>query len=354
MKKILLSVMALVLAWGCKKDKPTDTQNGNFPSTGHLLYVANEGAYGNGNASLTLINIDNDSVYQDIYRTANRKATGDVLQSVAVVGDEIFLAVNNSNKLLVIDKATAALKTSIDIPQPRYMAVGNEKIYISSLYHKEIFVINTQTKSVTDTIELDHNNTEGLTLYNGKLYACNWDTACNYVYEIDTANASIVRRIGIGGYAPQQAVADKNGNLWVMAGNVYQGETATLSCLNLANGTISKYFELPAGTDMMKPCMNPAADTIYYLGVNYDGGTQNNGVFRMDINATQPPDAPFIQAGALQYFWGLGIDPATGWIYVADPKGFVQLGSLDVYQTNGSLIKSYNTGVGPGFLLFRQ
>ena len=72
----------------------------------------------------------------------------------------------------------------------------------------------------------------------------------------------------------------------------------------------------------------------------------------MDINAANLPTQPFIPSQSFQYFWALGIDERTGNIFVGDPKGFVQKGSVSVYQPDGTLVKTFKTGVGPGHFYF--
>ena len=72
----------------------------------------------------------------------------------------------------------------------------------------------------------------------------------------------------------------------------------------------------------------------------------------MNIDAGVLPQSLFIPAQALQYFWALGVDPATNRIYVGDPKGFIQQGNVSVYQTNGDLIRSFTVGLGPGYFYF--
>jgi DNA-binding beta-propeller fold protein YncE len=347
----LLLVPAVLLS--CVKDKPADPATPPPASGGERLYIANEGSLGNGNASLSLYRLDEGQAYNDVYRQKNGQPLGDILQSMLVDGNLLYLAVNNSDKIVVVDKNDFSLKGTIPVRKPRYMLkVSEEKMYVSCLYYPEINIVNPKTMQVTGKINIDYPNSEGMTFLNGKVYACNWDTACHHIYEIDPANDAITRRLPIAGAAGQQVLTDKNQKLWVLAGNVYKQKTASLTQIDPISGSMVKSFVFPAGADVMKPCWNPSKDTLYYLGVNYNGGTAYNGVYRMDINASALPENLLIPAQALQYFWSLGVDPATNRIYVGDPKGFIQQGNVSVYQTNGSLIQSFTVGLGPGYFCF--
>ncbi len=353
MRKYLLLPGLLLLA-SCVKDKPADPAPPPVATGARRLLIANEGSLGNGNASLSFFEPDAGTVFNNVYSGANGgQALGDILQSMLLDGDRLFLAVNNSDKIAVVNKNDFKLQANISLPKPRYMLkVSEDKMYVSCLYAPKINIVNLQTLQVTGSIAIDYANSEGMTLLNGKVYACNWDTACRHIYEIDPAADTIMRRIPIAGAAGQQVLSDKNGMLWVLAGNVYKQKEASLTCINPVSGATVKSFIFPAGADVMKPCWNPGRDTLYFLGVNYNGGTAYNGVYRMSIAANSLPTGLFVQARALQYFWALLVDAATNRIYVGDPKGFIQQGSISVYQTDGSLMQSFTTGLGPGFLLF--
>ena len=74
----------------------------------------------------------------------------------------------------------------------------------------------------------------------------------------------------------------------------------------------------------------------------------------MAIDAMDLPSQPFLAAKQYQYFWALGIDPATGQIFVGDPKGSIQKGSVFIYQQDGTLKRTLTVGLGPGHFYFDQ
>jgi len=354
-KSLIATLAASLMLFSCKKDKPDTQPPPDNNSEGRKVFIANEGSLGNGNASLSFYNIDKDSVYNQIYQSANGQSLGDVFQSMLMDSDRIYMAVNNSDKITVINKNNYALISNISVPKPRYiLKLSDTKMYVTSLYNANINIINPTSLQITGSINIDYKNSEGLTALNGKVYVCNWDTACNYIYEIDASSDQITSRINIAGRAAQMVLTDKNDKLWVLAGNVYQGKVATLTQIDPQTKAILKSFTFPSGADVMKPCWNPTRDTLYFLGVNYNGGTDYNGVYRMSINDNTLPGQLFIPAQALQYYWGLAVDPIKNEIYLGDPKGFIQNGNVSIYQTNGTKIKSFNVGIGPGFFSFDQ
>jgi len=88
--------------------------------------------------------------------------------------------------------------------------------------------------------------------------------------------------------------------------------------------------------------INSGGDTLYFL---------NNGVFQMPVTSSAIPEIAFIPSAGL--FYGLGIDPVNGNIFVSDAVDFVQNGWVYRYdQTTGALLNSYSVETIPGSFCF--
>lgn len=354
--KIVIIALLWCFALACKKDEPGNCCT-NVPqdTTQAQIYVVCEGSLGNGNAALTLYYPGKDTAYEDVYKAANGQGIGDVFQSMIAIGDHYFLCVNNSDKILVINKTDWKLAGTMNVPKPRYiLPLTAGKAYVSTLFSDKIYIIDPSQMQVKSSFSLPYQNTEGLCLYNNTVFACAWDTANSYLYNVDAATDQVTQGTALAGRAPQEAVLDKNQHLWVMAGNIPKQKDATLTCIDPANGQIIKTYNFPSGADAMRPVFNPGKDTLYFIEVNYTGGTQYNGIYRMRIDDAALPAQAFVQATTFQYFWGIGISQKTGNIYIADPKGFVQKGAVLVYRPDGTKINEFKTGVGPGHFYFNE
>ncbi len=354
-KNIHLFLQAIIIAVtisSCVPDTPKPKEE-ELIASGRRVYIANEGSLGNGNASLSIYLPDSSKMYNNVYKDINRTPIGDILQSICVINNQIYLVVNNSDKILVLDGATYKLKQTISVQKPRYiLQVSENKAYISSLFHPKIFVVDLVSGQVIKAIQTDYPNTEKMILHDQKVYVCNWDTACNYLLEINPETDEITDKINIAGYAPHAVDVDINNKLWILSGNVEKQKESMLTVVNPITKSIEKTIAFPQKADAIKTAFNPTKDTLYFIGVNYYGSTNFNGIYRLNINDHQLPTAPFIQAQALQYFWGLGIDPNTGEIYVGDPKGFIQQGNVLIYHPNGNLLHSFTVDIGPSYFLF--
>ncbi len=346
-------ILCLLLLSSCVKDKPADPDQ-NPPGAGRRLLIINEGSLSNGNASLSVYLPEKDSVYNQVFWQKNKQTLGDIFQSITVVDDRLFLAINNSDKIVIAAKDDFSYIGQLQVSKPRNMLLlDSEKMYVSSLFHPEINIINPKTLQLTGHIAVDYPNTEGLLLHQGSVYACNWDTACSYLYQIDPQTDQIVARIELAGKAPQQVLADKQNNLWVLGGNVAKQCAASLTHINLQTGAVTGYT-FPAHADMMKPTWNAGRDTLFMLGVNYEGSGSYNGVFRTSIHTEDLDEMlqePFISAAPMQYFWALAVDSLTGHIFIGDPKGFIQQGDVLEYDAKGKYLQRFAVGVGPGAFL---
>lgn len=345
---LIIPVLVFATSSCTKKPAPYPASNAG----GDRVLVACEGSLGNGNSALTLFEPDSNRSTEDIFRQANGTPLGDVFQSITRIGEQYFLCINNSDKILVINRSDFKLAGTISIPKPRYIVQVNPgKAYVSTLFSNKIYMIDPQSLLIRGTIDMPFKNPEGMCLSGNKVYVCNWDSACSSIYPIDTGTDALDAAIPVAGKAPQEILSDKNGMLWVLGGNQAEGVEATLSSINPANGSLLRSYFF-GKEDPVHPVFNQTKDTLYYLQVSYVSGATKGGVFRMGIQDVTLPSQAFVPAAALQNFWGVAVHPKTGEVYVADPMGFTQRGRVSIYGIDGSLRNSFATGVGPGHILF--
>ncbi len=348
-----LTLLFLVAGFAaCRKTDPPPVA---LPAAGGRIYVVCEGALGVGNAALSVLPVSGTGVVEDGYTAANNSAAlGDVFQSVTRIGDRFFLCINNSDRITVVRAADLVRVGEIALPKPRYIVpVSSTKAYVSALFGSAVYVFNPQTLSVTDTIFLPHKNPEGMALHGGSVYVCAWDTSCRVLYAIDAATDAVRIAASLSGASPTAVAEDKTGALWVLSGNALKSVPSFLTRLDAATGEVLRTYAFPPAADPLRPVFNPGRDTLYFIGVDYTGGTAYNGVFRMGIADAALPVQPFVPAQPLQYFWGVGVAP-DGTVWVADPLGFTQRGTVRAYNTAGALLREHKVGVGPGAFFFDQ
>jgi hypothetical protein len=90
-------------------------------------------------------------------------------------------------------------------------------------------------------------------------------------------------------------------------------------------------------------CTNGTADTLYFL----DGG-----VCRFTAAAGSVTASVVIPQGSYN-FYGLGVHPLSGEVYVTDAVDYIQAGKVLVYRSNGMFKEQFDVAVIPSDFCFR-
>ena len=338
----VVGIFILLAFAACKKDEPQPEPD--LPEAkGHSVFVLNEGNFQWGNASLSVINLNNNSIQNDVFSAANNRPLGDVLQSAALINKELWLVVNNSQRIERIDPATGKSKGVINgLQSPRYIVnTGSGKAYVSDLYSGSIHCIDTASFSIDNSIPTQ-GWTEEMLLLNDRVWVCN--TGGNQVYTINPSNHQIEDSIAVG-IKPRSIRNDKLGRIWVLCeGEIPPQESAgSLWCIDAYTNTVLQQFSFPNATDHpSKLCINAAGDRLYYL---------NNGVQRMSISDSALPGTTFIaQDGRI--FYGLYIHPQDESIWLSDARDYVQQGKVLRYKSDATLMNEWDAGIIPGGFFF--
>ncbi len=97
--------------------------------------VVSEGQFGYGTSSLTSLSYDGD-VEQDLFRRINNRPMGDVAQSMARIGNNLYVALNNSRKLEVMDANTfqsvETMPIDLDVIPMYVCHLGGDSIAVSN------------------------------------------------------------------------------------------------------------------------------------------------------------------------------------------------------------------------------
>jgi len=343
MHYLFILSMFLLMLNSCRKDKPED---GSEPlvSVGNSggVYIANEGNYQFGNAKVSYYSIADTTLIEDLYQPANGVSLGDVCQSMCFFNNKAYLVVNNSGKVVVVNPTTFITTVTITgFTSPRYfLPVSNSKAYVTDLYSNSISIVDLSNNTIIGNIACP-GWTEELVLAYGKAFVTN--QLQNKIYVINTSTDILEDSIAVG-YGSNSIIEDKNGKLWVLCGGSQTNSTyASLYRVNPITNSVEQSFQFSNLTETpFRLTINSTNDTLYFL---------NKGVFKMSIAAASIPTTPFISQGT-RNFYGIGIEPNTNIVYVADAIDYVQKGKIYRYQSDGTLINSFLAGIIPGEFYF--
>lgn len=336
MKKCSLLFFTLILLSACVKDKPQDTIQPQVQlTTAKKVYIVNEGNFGSANASVSLYDMGNDAVVDNIYKVQNstNPSIGDVAQSLSFINNKFYLVVNNSGKIIVCDNQFKRLTQITNLSSPRYiLQITNQKAYVSDYNANSVSIIDLNSNTKTGSISCK-GWTEKMAIIYNKAFITNMNS--NYIYVVNTINDLITDSIYVGVNAGS-LVIDKNDKLWVLSsGNSINAVSGSLTRINTITNQIETTFNFPANNFPKNLCVNKTKDTLYYI---------NKGIYKMPIYALTIPATEFIVYGN-KNFYGLDINPANSFIYAADAIDYVQKSNIYIYDANGNLTKNFKAGI---------
>jgi hypothetical protein len=336
MKKCSLLFFTLIILSACVKDKPKDNIQPQVQlTTAKKVYIINEGNFGSANASVSLYDLGNDAIVDNIYKVQNsaNPSIGDVAQSLSFINNKFYLVVNNSGKIIVCDNQFKKVTQITNLSSPRYiLQVTNQKAYVSDYNGNSVSIIDLNSNTKTGSISCK-GWTEKMALIYNKAFITNMNS--NYVYVVNTINDLITDSIYVSLNAGS-LVIDKNDKLWVLnSGNSINTVSGSLTRINTVTNQIETSFNFPANNFPKNLCINKTKDTLYFI---------NKGIYRMPIYASAIPSTEFIPNGN-KNFYGLDINPTNSFIYTSDAIDYVQKSNIYVYDPNGNLTKNFKAGI---------
>lgn len=334
------------LATACMDFGPAEEER--FEVEGHGVLIVCEGNFNFGNASLSYYDTARSTVENSVFARSNGIPLGDVAQSAVVRNGRAYIAVNNSGIIFVVDTSTFRIVGTVEgLTSPRYIHFADDrKAYVTDLYDPRITIFDPVTLEITGHIDTGHASTEQMAQWGDLLYVCCWSYD-DKVLVIDTRTDTVVDTITVG-IQPAAAAADRNGKIWVLTDGGYEGSpygyaAPALFRIDAATRRVEREFTLAFGTSASALCTDADGSTLYFI---------NNDIMRMPADADTLPAEPFIESLGTIYY-GLGVDPLTSELYVADAVDYMQSGVVRRYSARGELLDTFRTGVSPSAFGFR-
>jgi len=143
---LIACLLLLALSFQSCTDDNIVPDKKEIPNTGERVAVLCEGNFMWANARLDLMQTDSGKtqMVSSVYEKANNKPIGDVLQSGLVAGNNLFLSINNSGKVLGLDlKSFKQKKMNAKLKSPRCLMMVGGDLWVSDLYANRISVLDT-------------------------------------------------------------------------------------------------------------------------------------------------------------------------------------------------------------------
>lgn len=341
MKKLLLLFTIANLLASCTKN--TDDQSGSI-LTGNGVFIINEGNFMGGNGSLSFYSYDSLKMFNNIFLNANGRPLGDVPNSLVISGERIYIVVNNSGKVEVVDKNTLeSVKTITGLIAPRNISiVSSTKAYVSSIYSDSLAILDLSDNSISGYINL-RRSSEAIAVIRNKAFVANW-VGGKKVMVINTDTDKVIDSVEVA-IEPESMVIDRNKILWVLCNGGWKREYyAELIAVNTSTNDIERRIVFPS-KQASPYCLQIDGDgsTLYYL---------ESGVQKIKIDAASVPAVPYILESG-HYFYKMGVNPVNGDILVTDAVDYQQKGHLLIYNKTGNLVSDELADIIPGMVCFK-
>lgn len=376
MKKYLLGLAVLLMGTAvmtsCSDDNDGPETYPQEYSTG--AYVVNSGNMGTKiESSLTAIDYASSTATQNVFKAANGRSLGDTANDGIVYGNKIYLAVDQSNTIEVIDKKTKRsikqIKTTdllgnAEGVEPRHIIADGGKVYFTT-YGGYVAAVDTTSFALQKKWKVG-SYPEGLVIAHGNIYVANSNYAAGggNISCINLSNDNVETK-NIEGVNNPTSIYYASNVLYVLDNPVYgpapdyaaTGENA-LRAVSFAEGKSQKVADgnyavcVTPGTTTRTPQL--VRSYFFVLNAPY-GGTPSVSV--LAAGSTQPQALTLSEMPVSPC--GIFADPLNGHIFVLSYKmgdnGYADYngnGYVVEYDSAGQKQHEYATGVGSCAMFF--
>ena len=347
------------------------TEAGDSAPAGTKLLILNEGPFP-GVSTLDVLNFSDGKLYADIFKQANpdeAQGLGNTGNDLEIIGNTIWLLMNASNQVIVLNAFDFKLMATIDIESPRSIVTDGEYAYITSfsgaVNNGSIPVLGMVYKIDVKTYDFDFVQVgyqpEGLAILDGKLYVANSGgynaTHDNRVSVIDLVSFTKVNDIELPATNLNMMRA-ASGKIWV---STYGESTWTQDgdkWIQSVSAPMSLVSVSPDGTSQIisgvhADKITASGGVIYAVGNDKetDGG-YDTCLYKVDSSTSKVETIHFAgtDLARVAYPYCILVNPDNGEIIIADAN-FTGDSTLWCFTKDYKYKWSVTTGVGTGHLL---
>lgn len=373
MRNLIYILFSILLFTACREEDEIfipESLNVSTPEFTSItgFYLLNEGNMGSNKSTLDYYDCTTGTYTRNIYGNANPnvpKEMGDVGNDIAIYGSRLYAVINCSNKVEVMDVATAKRIGQIEIPNCRYIKFHNGYAYVTSYagpveinpeYQQIGYVakVDTATLEVVDRCLVGF-QPDGIEIIEDKIYVANSGGYMvpnyeNTVSVIDITTFKEINRIEVA-VNLHHVMADNHGCLWISSRGDYYATPSRLFCYDVRKMRMVAELDVPV-SDM---CIQ--GDSIYIVSAGWSHISSSYDITYaiVDVNLKEKITGNFISDGTetkIKMPYGIAVNPITKDIYVTDAKNYVNPGILYCFNNKGILKWSVRTGDIPAHFAF--
>ena len=367
------ALAALLPMAGCRKEIPMIRSEAEYvtsptsPERIEGFFLVNEGNMGSNKCTIDHFNARTGGYQRNIYPERNPdvvKELGDVGNDIAIHKDRLYVVVNCSNLVEVMDVHTAEHIGSISIPNCRYIVFEGDRAYVSSYAGPvqidpearpgKVVEIDTESLTITREVVVGY-QPEEMVITGGRLYVANsggyrFPNYDRTVSVVDLESLEVVNTIDVAINLHRMEL-DRYGRIYVSSRGDYYGTGSDIYVIDAATEKVIGNLGIAAS----EMCIDD--DRLYTISTEWSYTSSSNEVSYAvyDTAKQRIVSHNFITDGTekeISLPYGLAVNPETKEIFVCDATNYVTPGYLYCFTPEGTLKWKVRTGDIPAHIAF--
>lgn len=343
------------------EDKPSMVagESGDVFETGTAeMYILSEGLFNQNNGSLARYSFDQKMRTNNYFIANNQRGLGDTANDLGIYGNKIYVVVNVSSTVEVIDFSTGKSIRQISMiredgssRQPRSIAFDRDKAYVCA-FDGTVARIDTASLEVEEVVAVGR-NADDICVQNGKLYVSNSgglghsgsgvDTT---VSVIDIASFKETKKIEVGPNPGKILPGLDDAVYLVTRGSDIEAGDYRLVKIDSRTDAVAKVYD-------EKVLSFTLDGPIAYL-YTYNYQTKKSAIKVFDLNKGEVIRENFITDGTTVHTpYSIQMNPFSGNIYITEAYNYTVRGDVLCFNQQGQLQYRLNEiGLNPNVIVF--
>lgn len=359
--KYLSLLLFFLIACDDLEDKPSlvPGESGDVYETGTAeMYILSEGLFNQNNSSLARYSFNQQKRTSNYFSANNQRGLGDTANDMAIYGNKIYIVVNVSSTVEVIDFTTGKsirqiqmLRDNGSSRQPRSIAFDKDKAYVCS-FDGTVARIDTTSLEIEAIITAGR-NPDDICVQNNKLYVSNSGSldysgpgVDNTVSVIDITTFKETKKIEVGPN-PGKILPGLEDAVYVVTqgADIEAGDYHLVRIDSRTDVVTNTYDEKALSFTIDGPIAYP---------YTYDYQTKASAIKVFDLTTGTVIRDNFITDGTIiQTPFSIQTNPFSGNIYITEAYNYTIKGDVLCFNQQGQLQYRLNEiGLNPNTIVF--
>jgi hypothetical protein len=353
MRNSAIIAIILVLLFSCKK--PTMNQDEVPATITSSFLVLNEGLFQHNNSTLTYFNWHTHQKHDNLFEAKNEWGMGDTGNDIGIYGSKIYIVMNNSHVIHVLDRQNGMLIEQIALHEngigasPRNLAFHSGKIYVSA-FNGYLYKIDSTSLLVENKIQLG-TNPDQICLVQNELWVSNsgglTSPGDSTVSVVELTSFTEAQKIVVG-RNPGSIVYDGNASVYLVSRGNY-------------SNIPSKLVKLDVNSKSLVLSEDRTISSIRFwdgqlLAMGYDFVSSSSSVHILNPSDFNEITGNLISHIPLQTLYGFQkINVLGQWVYVLlDARQYIHQGNVLICDLNFNVLFEFKAGLNPTKILFNE